>query len=125
MCDYSLEMYRSTPAVVGETYESRRFPSGSIGFTKAEDPHTAVCMACDMRLVLTSLPQDLSERHGDAAVVTFVKLPTTLYRDGVRFDDGSELSLQHLGPGVRAGVVDDLVAEMQAEQAEREKEPLG
>jgi hypothetical protein len=35
MCDYSLEMYRSRPAQLGERYETHQFQSYSIGFIAA------------------------------------------------------------------------------------------
>ena len=47
MCDFSLELYRSRPARVGERYETPRFPSGTVGFIAPGDVSTAVCMAYD------------------------------------------------------------------------------
>jgi hypothetical protein len=49
MCDYSLEMYKSRPAVKDEFYETRRFASGSIGLVAPQARDTAVCMACAIR----------------------------------------------------------------------------
>lgn len=112
MCDYSLEMYRSRPATKGEEYVTSRFPSGSIGFIAAGEPHTAICMACDTRLVLSNLSIEMRQRlnSGDPeARVTFIRIDSSAYRDGVRFADGTEMSLQQLGPGVTASVVKDLV----------------
>ena len=43
MCDYSLEIYRSRPAVQGEQYTLHRFRSGTIGFVAPADCTTAVC----------------------------------------------------------------------------------
>lgn len=113
MCDYSLEMYRSRPAVTGESYELTRFPSGSLGFVAPTDRHTAICMSCDSRLQLANLPADLRQQLGvsDVADVTFVRLEGIgPYHDGVRFANGTELTLQRLGPGVVAQMVDDLTA---------------
>ena len=45
---------------------------------------------------------------GDEDVATFVRLEHGLYRDGVRFDNGRSASLQELGPGVRAYLIDDM-----------------
>jgi len=110
MCDYSLEAYRSRPARQGERYKTSRFPSGSIGFTAPGDGLTAVCMACDTRLALEGLSDAVQEACGvgPAAEATFTRLETRLYRDAVRFDNGAELSLQRLGPGVEAHVLDAL-----------------
>ena len=42
MCDFSLELYRSRPARVGERYETHRFPSSTVGFIAPGDCSTAV-----------------------------------------------------------------------------------
>ncbi len=108
MCDYSLEMYKSRPAVKGERYVTRRFASGSIGFVAPEAHDTAVCMACDTRLALSGLSALLPAQMGEQIEATFVRLETGPYHDGVRLDDGTEMTLQQLGPGVAATVVDAL-----------------
>jgi hypothetical protein len=109
MCDYSLETYKSRPAVKGEFYETRRFASGSIGFVVPQARDTGVCMACNTRLMLTGQNADLSSKIGASAEATFVRLDQGPYHDGVRFVDGTELTLQQLGTGVRATVIDSLV----------------
>lgn len=111
MCDYSLEMYRSRPALAGEQYDTMRFPSGSLGFVAAGDPHTAICMACDTKLELTKISPELQDRIGvgETERVTFIRLESGPYHDGVRFVNGTEITLQQLGPGVTARVVDSLV----------------
>lgn len=118
MCDYSLEMYRSRPARAGERYTTIRFPSGSVGFIAPADSTTAVCMACDMRLELLQVPSPVQLELGIAAdaEATFVRLEEGPHHDGVRFADGREISLQRLGPGVDATVIDDL-AQPRAEPA--------
>ena len=110
MCDYSLEHYQSRPARQGEEYVTNRFPSGSIGFVVPGDQSVAICMTCDMRLKLHSLPILMRARLNvtDTEVVTFARLDTGLYRDGVRLSNGRTLSLQELGPGIKAQVVDAL-----------------
>lgn len=111
MCDYSLEAYRSRPARVGEEYVSHRFWSGSVGFVSPGDTQTAVCMACDTRLALSNVPQHIQELTGasERSEATFVHVAAGPYRDGVRFDNGREISLQQLGPGVKAWIADDVV----------------
>jgi len=110
MCDYSLEVYRTRPAVTGERYETRRFPSGSVGFAAPGDAETAVCMACDTRLELAGIRPDLQQRLNvtQTVAVTFVRIEGGPYHDGVRFPSGAEVTLQQLGPGVSAVVIDNL-----------------
>ena len=117
MCDYSLEMYRSRPAQAGEQYQSHRFPSGTVGFVSPGDPSTAVCVACDTRLVLEDIPEPVQKLYGIGAraEVSFTRLERGPHHDGVRFESGAEVALQQLGPGVRAVIVDAL----QAPQTER------
>ena len=107
MCDYSLEMYGSRPAREGERYVTTRFPSGSMGLASPGQPGTPVCMACDTRLALSDIPAELAARHGMGTVAeaTFVRLDTGLYRDGLRFENGAELSLQQLPPGIAVELV--------------------
>lgn len=111
MCDYSLEHYRSRPAEKGETYVSTRFSSGSVGFIAPDNPAVAICMACDTKLKLTNIPTllrvDLGISGEEAA--TFTTIEHGLYRDGVRFQNGKTASLQQLGPGVTAELIEDLM----------------
>jgi hypothetical protein len=110
MCDYSLEHYRSRPAQLGEKYETHQFESRSIGFIAPGDPATAVCMACDTKLRLESIPEIVQRRHGVSATehVTFIRLDDGPHHDGVRFANGAEVTLQELGPGVKGYVFDAL-----------------
>jgi hypothetical protein len=112
MCDYSLEAYRSRPAFEGEQYVTSRFTSGSIGFIAPGDQMTAICMAYDMRLKLENIPQSLQSALGvkDTETVTFARLDGELFQDGVRFANGAQVTLQRLGPGVKAAVEDALKA---------------
>ena len=111
MCDYSLELYRSRPAQQGEQYRTHRFRTGSTGFIAPGDTSIAVCMACDMRLRLEGIPEIVQEIHRVSANedVTFIRLDTGSYRDGVRFANGVMVHLQRLGPGVSAFVIDALL----------------
>ncbi|MCG8559007.1 MAG: hypothetical protein MI824_04330 [Hyphomicrobiales bacterium] len=116
MCDYSLEVYRSRPAQEGESYETYRFASGSIGFIAPGDTAVAVCMASDTRLRLEGLPKSVQRFHGVAADTdaTFIHLDSATYRDAVRFPNGAEVLLQVLGPGVKARVTDALLTPRKA-----------
>ena len=111
MCDYSLEAYRSRPARQGEHYTSHRFPSGTIGFIAPGDPVTAICMAYDTKLTLEEIPQTVQHALGVQASepVIFSRVENDLFHDGVRFDNGAEVTLQRLGQGVKARVEDALL----------------
>jgi hypothetical protein len=102
MCDYSLEMYASRPARESEKYVTTRFPSGSIGLAVPGDCTTAVCVQYDTLLELEGISSDLQSRLGIAgeASVVFARLEHGAYRDGVKFANGKEISLQLLGSGV-------------------------
>ncbi|MFQ5776013.1 MAG: hypothetical protein ACE5GS_15945 [Kiloniellaceae bacterium] len=106
MCDYSIEFYRSRPAQVGEKYAITRFHSGSVGLASPGDCSTAVCVPYETRLRLEGIPGHLQTRFGvgPREEVTFVQVEYGRYRDGVRFDNGAEVSLQKLEPGITASV---------------------
>ena len=106
MCDYSLELYGSRPAREGERYVTTRFASGTVGLASPGDDSTPVCVQCDTRLLLEEIPKELQERFGVAAreEVTFVRLDHGPYRDGVKFSNGKEVSLQELRPGISVTV---------------------
>lgn len=110
MCDYSLEMYHSRPAEEGVSYESYRFPSYSIGFIEPGDIRTAICMSCGTQLRLENVPADLRREFGvsEREVVTFTRIESGMHHDGIRFPNGAEVTLQRLGEGVKATVVDAL-----------------
>ncbi|WP_395666418.1 hypothetical protein [Methylocella sp.] len=107
MCDYSLEMYASRPARESEKYVTTRFPSGSIGLATPGDCSTAVCVQYDTRLQLEGVSSDLQTRLGvgPSEEVVFARLEHGAYRDGVKFGNGKEISLQLLGSGVGVSVV--------------------
>ena len=105
MCDYSLEMYASRPARVGEQYETTRFASGSIGLTVPGDATCAICVQYDTPLVLEKLPAHARGEDGhDRADVVFARVEGGAYHDAVAFPDGRVLSLQQLGTGVSVQV---------------------
>ena len=108
MCDYSLEMYASRPARESEKYVTTRFPSGSIGLAAPGDCTTAVCVQYDTKLSLEGISSDLQTRLGVKAAerVVFARLEHGAYRDGVKFGNGKEISLQLLGSGVGVTLVD-------------------
>lgn len=109
MCDYSLEMYQSRPARAGERYETHRFASGSVGFIAPGNPDTAICFACDARVKLVNVPLHLRQALDESAIsATFVRLDLGPHHDGVRLAGGQEVSLQQLGLGIEAYLLDDV-----------------
>ena len=108
MCDYSLEMYASRPARKSEKYVTTRFPSGSIGLASPGDCTTAVCVQYDTRLKLENISSDLQSRLGvkPQEDVVFARLEHGAYRDGIRFGNGKEVSLQLLGSGVAVTLIE-------------------
>jgi hypothetical protein len=95
-------MYASRPARESEKYVTTRFPSGSIGLATAGDCTTAVCVQYDTHLKLEGISRDLQNRLGVKAAeeVVFARLEHGAYRDGIRFANGKEVSLQLVGAGV-------------------------
>lgn len=112
MCDYSLEMYGSRPARESERYVTTRFPSGSIGLAAPGDCNTAVCVQYDTPLVLENIPREIQTALGVREIeeAVFVRLDHGAYRDGVRFSNGRQVSLQQLSTGVGAVVTSLLEA---------------
>lgn len=106
MCDYSLEMYASRPARENEKYVTTRFPTGSIGLATAQDARTAVCVMCDTPLALDKINSQLQAQFeiSESENAVFTQIKYGGYRDGVRFSNGREISLQQLGVGVEVSV---------------------
>jgi hypothetical protein len=110
MCDYSLELYRSKPARIGEKYVLTRFRSGAVGFASPGDCSTAVCIPYDAELRLEGIPEALQRELGVGPdeEVTFTRVDYGRFQDGFRFANGAETSLQRLNPGITAAVTRSL-----------------
>ncbi len=106
MCDYSLELYRSRPAVQEEQYTLHRFPSGTMGFVAGTDCQTAVCMPAGARLHLEGINETVQRAFsiGAAEEATMIRLDVTghAHRDALRFANGREVLLQSLNAGISA-----------------------
>jgi hypothetical protein len=109
MCDYSLELYRSRPAVQEERYTLRRFPSGTMGFTAGYDCDTAVCMPADAHLRLEGIGETVQRAFdvGPVEEVVMIRLEVIAHahRDAVRFANGKEVMLQRLNAGITTEMV--------------------
>jgi len=110
MCDYSLELYRSRPAVREEQYALHRFPSGTMGFTSARDCETAVCMPADANLRLAGIAESVQRIYAigpvEDVVMTRMEGGMHVHRDAVRFASGREVLLQSLNAGLTAALID-------------------
>jgi len=104
MCDYSLELYRSIPAVTGEPYKLVRFGTGSMGFAAGTNCDTAACVPAGAHLRLEGIDEALQQTLGIGATeeVVMTRLEGGLHKDAVRFANGREISLQSLNPGLCA-----------------------
>ena len=91
--------FESDPADIDE-----RAIQESSGLSAPGDCTTAVCVQYDTHLRLENISGDLQTRLGVKAEedVVFARLEHGAYRDGVRFTNGKEVSLQLLGSGVGA-----------------------
>ena len=109
MCDYSLELYRSRPAVQEEQYTLRRFPSGTMGFTAGYDCDTTVCMPADAHLRLEGIGETVQRAFdvGPVEEVVMIRLEVIAHahRDAVRFANGKEVMLQRLNAGITTEMV--------------------
>ena len=109
MCDYSLELYRSRPAVEEEQYTLHRFPSGTMGFVSGRDCETAVCMPADARLTLAGIGETVQRSFGvgpvEEVVMTRLDVTGHAHRDAVRFANGKEVLLQSLNAGITAEMI--------------------
>jgi hypothetical protein len=107
MCDYSLEAYRSRPAAEGEKLTLERFPSGSMGFATGPSCDLAVCVPEATHLLVEGLGEGTQQAYGVGAVeqVVMTRLEGGLYKDAVRFSNGTEVLLQKLDRGLTAVIV--------------------
>jgi hypothetical protein len=108
MCDYSLEAF-----AVGQHSSARDTRHTFLRATAFApgDPATAECMACGTKLRLEGIPERVQRAKcvSSNEDVAFVRLDKGPHHDGVRFANGTELTLQELGPGVKGFVYDDLL----------------
>ena len=107
MCDYSLEAYQSRPAAVGEKLTLGRFASGSMGFASGTVCETAVCIPAESKLLLEGIGDGTQKEHGIGAVeeVAMTRIDGGLYKDAVRFSNGTVVLLQRLDVGLSAVVM--------------------
>jgi hypothetical protein len=114
MCDYSLEVYKSQPAEVGEKYQLHRFPSGTMGLAvvgsgNAYGCPTAACLKEGSKLLVTGFSSQAQEELGigiaEEAIFTkaaeaSAALRLRAHRDAVLFSGSRMVLLQQLGGDV-------------------------
>ena len=125
MCDYSLELYRSRPAVREDQSTLRRFPSGTMGFTAGHDCDTAVCMPADAHLRLEGIGETVQRAFAigpvEEVVMTRLEVTGHAHRDAVRLSSGREILLQSLNAGVTA-VMTDAISDLTEVEARPSRE---
>jgi hypothetical protein len=113
MCDYSLQNVKTRPAKVGDKLVTRRFSSGTTGFSAPEDIEVAVCL-----LPGTELSFEYEVKRSRAwpwrshifqhktAIFRQVNLDCLyVHRDALEFPDGDMLLLTYLMEGQQATVL--------------------
>src|SRR4029079_10435696 len=107
VCYYSLEVYQSRPAAVGEKLTLGRFASGSMGFASGTVCDTPLCIPAESKLLLEGIGESTQKEHGVGAVeeVVLTRLEGGLYKDAVRFSNGTVVLLQRLDVGLNAVVM--------------------
>jgi len=118
MCNYSLECFESRDAIPGERLVTRRFYTGSLGFSSPQDPGVAVCLKDGVRLILRDVPKSLQSRLkiGTEAIATFgMREPRHRWwdfwslsgyeRDALFFDNGTCILVSRLPEGLTADVL--------------------
>ena len=113
MCDYSLQNVKTRPAKVGDKLFTRRFNSGTGGFSAPEDINVAVCLlpgtelsfACDVRRSRL-WPWSKNILHHKTAIFRQVNIDCLhAHHDALEFPDGDMLLLTYLMEGQEAVVL--------------------
>jgi hypothetical protein len=115
MCDYSLGLVNSRPARLGDRLVSTGFKNTvTRGLSAADQPEVAVCLlsgtevAFDRRVRYTFGPLGLFSWHTRSPLARFRQINRGnphVHHDAFEFADGRVISLQDLGPGQQATVL--------------------
>jgi hypothetical protein len=92
MCDYSLEMVASRPAVVGEKLVVTRFKTATTGFAAPGDAETAVCVLPGTELAFDA---NITERPFYAWECAGAEAKTHEYAVGVFTQIDTEVTFRH------------------------------
>jgi hypothetical protein len=113
MCDYSLQGVNTRPAKVGDKLFSRRFRSGTGGFSASEDVDLAVCLLPGTELSFAYevkrsrlWPWSKNIIHHKTAIFRQINVDCpTVHHDAVEFPDGEIVLLTYLMEGQQATVL--------------------
>jgi hypothetical protein len=113
MCDYSLHNVKSRPAKVGDKLTTRRFYSGTTGFSAPEDASTAVCVLPGTELSFTHevrrvrmWPWSKNVINHKTAIFRQINQHDPMHHhDALEFPDGNVVLLTFLKEGQRATVL--------------------
>lgn len=132
MCDFSLQAFKSRPAVVGEKLETRNFGTGTTGFCSPLDPDCAICLTPGTELAFdapihtnkwTYYGIEAKEDEVYPSVAKFSQVNKEVkhaHHDQLEFPDGQVLLLTNLSPGQTATVL-QLPAAPKTEEEVREQ----
>jgi len=113
MCDYSLQNVKTRPAKIGDKLFSRRFSSGTGGFSAPEDINVAVCLLPGTELSFAYevrrsrlWPWSKNTIHHKTAIFRQVNVDCLhAHHDALEFPDGDMLLLTYLMEGQEAVVL--------------------
>jgi hypothetical protein len=113
MCDYSLHNVSTRPARVGDKLTTRRFNSGTRGFSAPEDMSVAVCVLPGTELSFTDevmrvrlFPLTSNITRSKTAIFRQINQDNPIaHHDALEFPDGQILLLTFLEEGQKATVL--------------------
>ena len=113
MCDYSLHNVKSRPAKVGDKLTTRKFYSGTTGFSAPEDASVAVCLLPGTELSFTDEVRRVRLwpwsknviKHKTAIFRQINQRDPMHHHDALEFPDGKVVLLTFLVEGQRATVL--------------------
>ena len=113
MCDYSLQNVKTRPAKIGDKLFTRRFSSGTGGFSAPEDINVAVCLLPGTELSFAYevkrsrlWPWSKNIVHHKTAIFRQVNVDCLpAHHDALEFPDGYMLLLTYLMEGQEAVVL--------------------
>lgn len=112
MCDYSLEIYDTRDAKVGDSLVASRFGSGTTGFTETGHPMVAVCLRPGTELVFEIKPKWYSifgwPTQSTSKTARFRRIdPNYTYKhhDALEFPNGKVVMLNDLEEGQKVTVL--------------------
>jgi hypothetical protein len=113
MCDYSLKNVKSRRAKVGDKLTTRKFYSGTTGFSAPEDASTAVCVLPGTELSFTDKvrrvhlwPWSKNVTFHETAIFRQINQENPVaHHDALEFPDGRIVALTFLKEGQQATVL--------------------